>query len=58
MRRAFRAPPENERCQADITLRDGSGALCMRRATIGNPPAYCWQHARLMEAKTPSEQGV
>jgi len=41
------APPDQERCAADRKpLSDGSGARCMRRATVGN---MCAQHAKMTE---------
>lgn len=33
-----------DRCEADITLRDGSGARCMRAAKIDG---LCAQHAKM-----------
>jgi hypothetical protein len=42
-RRAFTAPPMDDRCSWDIMLRsDKSSAQCMRRKTIGG---LCTQHA-------------
>lgn len=56
-RRAFNAnpPPGEYRCCADIPLRDGTGAQCMRRAKDG---AYCKQHTaiRAREAREAEER--
>jgi hypothetical protein len=41
-RRRFTAAEGEARCDATVTLRDGSSAQCMRRATIDG---QCWQHA-------------
>jgi hypothetical protein len=44
-RRAFSAPPEDQRCRYDITLPgDKSEARCMRRAVSGD---LCRQHAKI-----------
>jgi hypothetical protein len=40
-RRPYTAPPQAERCTANVILRDGSGAQCMHRAT---KDGRCWQH--------------
>ena len=42
--RQFRDAPLNERCQATITLKDGSTAQCGRRRQSGKD--YCWQHSQ------------
>lgn len=44
MRRAFTAANNRVRCKADITLRDGSGAQCMREAKKNH---LCLQHHRI-----------
>lgn len=45
MRRAYMAPPEDQRCRWDIALRsDKSEAQCMRRKTVGD---LCTQHAKM-----------
>ena len=44
LRRAFTAPPEADRCTANIVLRDGSGAACMHRRVAGTD--RCRQHPR------------
>lgn len=46
-RRAFFAPPTDLRCCWDTTMRDGSGAQCMRRAVEGR---LCRQHAKMLSA--------
>lgn len=43
-RRAFTAAREPNRCKADIKLRDGSGAQCMRAAKI---EGLCAQHYKV-----------
>ncbi len=45
MSRAFTAPCESERCTANVTLADGSGAACMHRRSQGTD--RCWQHPRV-----------
>ncbi len=45
--RRFSAARYPERCRADITLRDGSGAQCMRKCTVGE---LCTQHAKMADA--------
>lgn len=51
--RKFTAAKNDVRCKADIRLRDGSGAQCMRAAKIDG---YCKQHARLRRTK--AEKGL
>ncbi len=51
-RRDWRAAPNAQRCTAVVTLRDGSTADCMRRATWG-PRQLCWQHALLAASTVP-----
>lgn len=47
-RRNYFAPPDEDRCVWDITLRsDKSGARCMRRKTEGD---LCTQHAKMRDA--------
>lgn len=41
MRRRYTAAKSDQRCKADIKLRDSSGAQCMRAAKIDG---YCKQH--------------
>lgn len=45
MKRKFLAPPAGTRCKATISLRDGSGAQCMRREAWDGL-GLCWQHQR------------
>lgn len=45
--RAFTAAPNALRCKQDITLRDGSGAQCMRAA---RRDGLCIQHYRIAQA--------
>lgn len=40
-KRAYVDPTRAERCTFDITLKDGSGARCGRRAS---KDGRCWQH--------------
>jgi len=48
MIRRFVDAPNDDRCQADIRLRDGSGAQCGRRRQVGDTQ-YCSQHRRIRE---------
>jgi len=45
MNRTYTAAKNAIRCRADVTLRDGSKAQCMR-PVAWNENAYCWQHER------------
>lgn len=47
-KRRFTAPPRDQRCVADVTLRDGSGAQCMRARVVDD---LCRQHDRLQREK-------
>lgn len=42
-RRAFTAAKNQDRCKADIRLRDGSGAQCMRQGKVNG---FCLQHSK------------
>lgn len=44
MKRAYTAAKDDVRCYQDITLRDGSGARCMRPGPMNG---LCPQHFRL-----------
>jgi hypothetical protein len=47
MKRRYTAPPDDQRCRQDITLRGdgpGEGARCMRRAVVDG---MCRQHAEM-----------
>lgn len=52
-KRGFTAPPTADRCTANITLRDGSGAACMHRRVAGTD--RCWQHPRRTPEKLPEK---
>lgn len=47
-RRRFVDAPQDERCAATISLRDGSLAQCGRRKKVGG---LCRQHATLVACK-------
>lgn len=53
MKRNFAAAQQNERCRHTVTLRDGSTAQCMRKATIDG---FCWQHG--CDCQAPDAKGV
>ena len=47
-KRAYTAPVQSARCTANVVLRDGSGAACMKPRRVGT---LCWQHAPKVSKK-------
>lgn len=48
MKRMFTAAFDDVRCRADIRLKDGSGAQCMRKRVNGR---YCVQHTKIFDER-------